>query len=89
MLGAEAKSMATHAPTRRDYSPPCDAAPGTQTGHTIVAGLTLWNPAIATGSVTLLYLSGAQNVHILFQGATLRTRIASETRSQTGAHAES
>lgn len=89
MLGAETKSMATHAPTQRDYSPPCDAAPGTRTGHTVVAGLTLWNPAIITGSVTLLYLSGAKNVHILMQGATLKTRTASETRSQTGAHAES
>lgn len=80
--------MATHAPTRRDYSPPCDVARGTRTGHTAGAGLTLWNPVIATGTVTL-YLSGAQNVHILMQGATLRTRTASEAGSQTGAHAES
>lgn len=81
--------MARHAPARRDYSPACDVAPGAQTGHTIIAGLTLWNPAIATGSVALLDLSGAQNGHILMQGATLRTRTAPETRSQAGADAES
>lgn len=81
--------MATHAPTRHDYSPPCDAAPGTQTGHAIVAGLTLWKPAVTTGNVALPYLSGAQNVHVVVQGAALSTRTASDTRRQTGAHAES
>lgn len=81
MLGAETKSMATHAPTQHDYSPPCDAAPGTPTGHAIAAGLTLWNPLIVTGSVTLPDLSGAQNVHVLMQGATLKTRTASDTRA--------
>lgn len=40
-LGAETKSMATHAQTRRDYSPPRVTAPGTQTRQGITAGLTL------------------------------------------------
>lgn len=37
-LGAETKSMATHAQTQHDYSPPCVAAPGTQTRQVIAAG---------------------------------------------------
>lgn len=38
-LGAGSKSMAMHAQTQRDYSPPCVAALGTQAQQGIAAGL--------------------------------------------------